>query len=111
MKRSSYTTELINSVLCITDLNIGKSVTNDAEHVIADLLRGGWNLNEIPVIYRDNIGMWDGLQVANGRFIGFFQINEDDQLKAIQSALHRAEPLKTFKRCHGPKNGLLGDFN
>jgi len=96
MNRSAYTTELTNGVLCITDLNIGKSVTNDAENVIADLIKGGWDFTTIPVIYRDSIGMWDGLQVLNGRFVGFFQICEDDQLKAVQSALDRAEAIKNF---------------
>ena len=83
---SDYRIELAGDVICITDLVLGgRTVTNDAAGVIADLLRLGYDLTRMPVIYRDTQGNWDELRVLNGNFAGFRGIDADRKaaLRAI----------------------------
>jgi hypothetical protein len=59
-------------VVAIADLDAGRrSVTNDADNVVADLHQRGL-LKGRRLIYRDSEGRWDELgHDENGRFIGF----------------------------------------
>lgn len=74
--RSSYSYEIRDGVVCIIDHDCGKSVTNDAEYVIADLVGDGVAVNELPVIYRDTDGMWDQLLIKDRSFAAFKCIRE-----------------------------------
>jgi hypothetical protein len=78
----SYTTH--GDVIAIVDHHQGKSVTNDAENVIADLARRGFDLARFRVIYRDTRGIWDQLLVdRTGHFAGFSNLNERDLSGAL----------------------------
>jgi hypothetical protein len=56
----------------ITDRNVGgRSVTNDAELVIRDLVEFGIDLDRRQVIYRDSDGQWSGIATRGGLFVGF----------------------------------------
>ena len=67
----------------ISDHNGGKSVTNDAENVIADLAPD-FDLSRYRVIYKDTRGIWDQMLVdRTGRFAGFSSINERDLPAAL----------------------------
>ncbi len=68
--RSIYEVQVIDGVICITDLDGVKSVTNDIEDIIGDLARAGLSL-DAPIIYCDSNGIWDGVKVENGEFKGF----------------------------------------
>ena len=70
----SYTVE--DGVVCIIDNDNGRSVTNDAEAVIQDLVKAGLDLTSLPVIYRDTCGVWDQLAVENQAFCGFRSLHE-----------------------------------
>src|ERR1700730_14972716 len=71
------------SVVAIIDHDQGKSVTNDAENVIADLA-ACFDLSKYRVIYKDTRGIWDELLVDNtGQFAGFSSINEGDLPAAL----------------------------
>ena len=74
MYRASYTARVEDVAIVIEDMNCGRSVTNDAENVITDLRERGFDLS-LPVIYRDTTGRWDGMEVHNGRFAGFYPLN------------------------------------
>jgi hypothetical protein len=50
------------------DNDVGMSVTNDAENVVADVLR---QYPDHRIIYRDTMGQWDELVHFNGKFTGF----------------------------------------
>lgn len=77
--RAVYSRTVHGTVIAITDHGGGKSVTNDAENVIADLARQGFDLSKHPVIYQDTRGIWDQILVdRTGRFAGFSSINERD---------------------------------
>lgn len=71
--RSSYTIRTPeDGYLGIIDNDLGgRSVTNDAENVIADLVKAGIDLSKTRVLYRDSCGAWDGLATEGGRFVGF----------------------------------------
>ena len=69
--RASYSCTVHGNVVAIIDHDQGKSVTNDAENVIADLA-ACFDLSKYRVIYKDTRGIWDQLLVdRTGRFAGF----------------------------------------
>ena len=83
-RRSIYSPSVYGNVIAIIDHDQGRSVTNDAENVIADLVRQGFDLSRYQVIYRDTRGIWDQLLVdSNGHFAGFSTINERDLSAAL----------------------------
>ena len=97
--RSVYTVEIIDSVICVVDLDTADdgypfnscSVTNDAERVIAELYeKSGGDMPE-PVIYRDSMGTWDGMGHQDGVFDRFYHLNEEDRDRAITKAKARAK--------------------
>lgn len=70
--RADYTYTVEEDFVCIIDMNRGdRSVTNDAENVIQDLVRDGVDLSVRRVIYKDSEGIWDELLVSNKHFSGF----------------------------------------
>lgn len=79
--RSRYTAEVeeLAGVKAIvirdTGHNETRSVTNDAERVIADLAERGFPLT-LPVIYQDSSGRWDGMTVSAGAFESFYALNK-----------------------------------
>ena len=82
--RSIYSRAVYGNVIAIIDHADGKSVTNDAENVIADLVRQGFDLSQYRVIYKDTRGIWDQILVDRaGRFAGFSSINERDLPAAL----------------------------
>lgn len=72
-------------VLAIVDHDNGRSVTNDAENVLADL---GiiFNLEKFRVIYRDSSGLWDELLVGPGtQHAGFAPLRKRELAEALQA--------------------------
>jgi hypothetical protein len=56
--RANYTYEVHGKVIAITDPDDGgKSVTNDANNIIADFVAKGFDLSQYRVIYRDTRGV------------------------------------------------------
>ena len=82
--RSVYSRTVHGNVIAVIDHDQGRSVTNDAENVIADLVAQGFDLSRYLVIYRDTRGIWDQLLVdRTGHFAGFSSINERDLSAAL----------------------------
>ena len=82
--RSVYSRTLHGNVIAIIDHDHGRSVTNDAENVITDMVAQGFDLSRYLVIYRDTRGIWDQLLVdRTGHFAGFSSINERDLSAAL----------------------------
>jgi hypothetical protein len=66
----------------------GKSATNDADNVIADLA-ASFDLFRIARYYRDTRGIWDEMLAdRTARFAGFSSINERN-LPAVRANSHR----------------------
>ena len=81
--RAIYSRTIHGNVIAIIGHDQGKSVTNDAENVIADLA-ADFDLSRYRVIYRDTRGIWDQMLVdRTGRFAGFSSINERDLAAAL----------------------------
>lgn len=87
---ANYGYDVVNAVVCIRDEGGARSVTNDAEAVIADLIAAGVDTVNQPVIYKDTEGNWDELVVANGQFSDFRFLRTQDQSTAINRATLRA---------------------
>ena len=79
-----YSRTVHGNVIAIVDHDGPRSVTNDADSVIADLAAQGFDLSRYLVIYKDTRGIWDQLLVdRTGRFAGFSSINERDLSPAL----------------------------
>jgi hypothetical protein len=82
--RANYSYEIHGNVIAIIDPDDGgKSVTNDAENVIADFAANGFDLSKYRVIYRDTRGIWDEMLVRDGAFVDFRSINERELSDAL----------------------------
>ena len=67
--RCTYSVDRVeDGIVHITDLNLGKSVTNDAENVVDELIKQYGNLR---ILYTDSCGNVDELLHVNGHFCGF----------------------------------------
>jgi len=102
--RASYTWETRGDVICITDHDRGRSVTNDADRVIEDLVECLGSLAGKRVIYRDTMGVWDELVVSGDRFEGFRAVAECDLDAALRKLVREAA------RAPDPKPSTLDDF-
>jgi hypothetical protein len=78
-KNSTYEWWIEGNAVLVVDLDCGRSVTNDAEGVIADLAAAGVDFRGRRVLYRDTTGRWDQLVVAGGAFSGFAPGTRADQ--------------------------------
>jgi hypothetical protein len=77
----SYTTH--SNIIAIIDHDQGKSVTNDAENIIADLA-ACFDLSKYRVITVTPRDMWDQLLVdRTGHFAGFSSLNARDLPAAL----------------------------
>ncbi|MGF6265318.1 hypothetical protein OKW49_006311 [Paraburkholderia youngii] len=82
--RAQYSYSVEPPFICIIDHNDGaRSVTNDAERVIADLVADGFRVDEYVIIYQDSEGVWDRMLTADGAFLCFESVCE---LKSRRSA-------------------------
>ena len=84
MNRSSYTIQGVRpqeKMVYITDDNIGRSVTNDAENVVAELNKIYPNYR---IFYQDSMGDWDELDHKNGVFKGFKVFKGDEFLEKVE---------------------------
>jgi hypothetical protein len=92
--RTSYSVTEQGEFLCLVDSGQGRSITNDAEAVIADLAAAGHDLAAKRLLYRDTMGYWDELVVKNGQFSHFAPIHERDVSRALIKA-RRGGPSPT----------------
>ena len=82
--RAVYSRAIHGNVIAIIDHDGPRSVTNDADNVIADLVSQGFDLSHYHVIYKDTRGIWDQILVdRTGHFAGFSSINERDLSAAL----------------------------
>lgn len=66
MARSTYdVVKVTDDTIFLVDRNLGMSVTNDAENVVAEVVN---EYGDKRVIYRDSMGNWDELAHTNGTF-------------------------------------------
>jgi hypothetical protein len=81
--RAVYTRSVHGNVIAIIDHDGPRSVTNDADNVIADL-SASFDLSRYQVIYRDTRGIWDQILVdRTGHFAGFSSLNERELAAAL----------------------------
>jgi hypothetical protein len=81
--RAVYSRSVHGNVIAIIDHDGPRSVTNDADNVIADLT-ACFDLSRYQVIYRDTRGIWDQILVdRTGHFAGFSSLNERELAAAL----------------------------
>ena len=90
--QADFTYSMSPDVIAITDLDLGnKSVTNDIENVLRKIEY--WHQASIAafrIMYRDSLGIWDGVQ-WDGRRASFFALQETDEALARKKLLSRQE--------------------
>ena len=96
--RSSYdlTIDGEQKIVFVVDRNLPgrRSMTNDAENVVADIVAMGIDVDRYRLVYRDSCGTWDGLDTRDGKFIGFYPMGAKDWLEAAFTALSRRTPAQ-----------------
>lgn len=83
--RAEYSYVVRDGVVCITDHDNGKSVTNDIHAVLDDKSADGVDLKAHRVIYLDTYKIWDEVVVIDGRFSTFKSLNE----RTLEGALSK----------------------
>lgn len=72
------------NVILVVDISsdtlVAKSVTNDAENVVREVVR---TYGDHPIAYQDTDGRWDMLVHEHGKFTGFAPITSATILKAV----------------------------
>ena len=95
MSKSNYSYVISEEVLCITDHNGPKSVTNNAENVL-DEIEKNLKANNISmpdtIIYSDSNGDYDGLEY-DGNDVKFYFLNTRRLTIAIDLAKNRYDNL------------------
>lgn len=83
--------------LCVYDLSslpgntrAYKTVTNDAEAVVDELVERGHLKAGMRLIYRDTRGIYDEIIVKDGRFAGFVPLNLRDREAALRALAQEA---------------------
>ncbi|MDR8093123.1 hypothetical protein KPB05_37335 [Burkholderia gladioli] len=74
--RASFSYSVRGNVICITDHDSGKSVTNDIHAVLDDLRADGIDLSAFQVVYCDTYRIWDEVVLVDGSFSTFRSLNE-----------------------------------
>lgn len=98
--RARFTAELEGEdLIVVVDLNGGKSVTKDAERVVATIA-DYVTIGDRQIVYRNGDRRWDGMLVRDGRaFGGFVRIGAKQRDEAIDAMRHL---LRTGFRKGGP---------
>jgi hypothetical protein len=94
----------------IVDNARGRTVTNDAARVIADLIADGLDLTTHPVIYRDTGGVWDRLLVEKGLFTGFAPLTAAVHGEAIEKLRSAKIRVSAAERAWQADRAGAGDF-
>ncbi|RPH64271.1 MAG: hypothetical protein EHM78_26760 [Myxococcaceae bacterium] len=80
----------------VADANRGRrSITNDAERVVTELLATEQLLPHQRLLYRDTLGRWEELVHDGRRFTGFRHIGSDsfgDAIRRARGLTRRSEP-------------------
>ena len=93
--RSDFDATVEGDFILIVDLILGgKSVTNDADLVVQDLMRRGILRDGSRLIYRDTMGLWAEMLHSTGQFNAFAPIadrpvTDRDEALALTRARYR----------------------
>lgn len=104
--RSTYSKTVEDNFICILDHDRGRSVTNDAENVIADLVAAGFDVDAYHVIYCDTGGTWDWLCTAGGKFTKFKPLHArtKDEAKLFVCTRLKAQKRRDSQTPETPKS-------
>lgn len=100
--RADYEYGMMDGVLYIKDRGGMKSVTNDMENVLKDILDDiGSTLLDYRIMYRDSNKIWDGVRISKITEAGtircqFYSLNERDMDKAFDKLMKTDRSLVFF---------------
>jgi hypothetical protein len=83
MIRARCTFKRVGDAVLIEDLCDGRSVTNDAERVIDDMVERGTDVDRCVIVYRDTMGRWDQILTRNGKFFRFLALSKSPADEAL----------------------------
>ena len=86
--RSEYFYKVVDGVIVIEDLNGEKSVTNDMKNILRDIFKSDPNLTDHPIIYKDSLGVYDGVIYSNIN-VSFYSIHKTNLDQAIKKAKNK----------------------
>ncbi|HET6558089.1 MAG TPA: DUF6011 domain-containing protein [Prolixibacteraceae bacterium] len=86
--RAEYDYGIQGEVIWIVDNGGLKSVTNDMENILADIIREEEiDLCRYKIMYQDSMGIWDGVRIGSSGSVTFFPIGEVKQHHAKNKLL------------------------
>ena len=95
MSRSNYSYVISEGVLCITDHDGPKSVTNNAENVLEEI-KAELEANKVQmpdiIIYKDTDDNWDGMEY-DGSIVHFYFLDTCDLTLAIKLSQERHDNI------------------
>lgn len=87
IRKVHFTMHVEDGIIALIDIGTGISITNAAAEVVAELATlFGDDLTTMRIIYRDTMGVWDGLAHQGSRFIAFVPIRSTDRYLAVERA-------------------------
>lgn len=88
---SKHYSHIEQNVLIIIDLaGGGRSVTEDIDNVLLDLFQDITSLDKKIIIYRDQLGIFDGIHLnEHGEFERFYELNTRLKKTAIKKSKKR----------------------
>ncbi len=111
--KSDFAYQIIDDVLCIKDLNLGKmSVTNNIENIIDYILKNDndiGKLKKILVIYKDSENEWNEIRLnenknfENFSYIGVIDMNiarDGVKNRRLKNSNNLLQTLATSKELH-----------
>ncbi len=73
-----------NEFVVIEDKNLGAmTITNNPQSVINDL-SSTYDFKKVKLIYKDTMGVFDGIEVVSGKFVRFIPLRTTQMGKAIE---------------------------
>lgn len=84
--KSTYTYQIIEAqgrnVISITDLDAGRTVTNNIENVLAEIAKAEKiHVEDYMIVYRDTALIWDGYDAKAHTFIPLQKKTEDEAIR------------------------------
>lgn len=94
-----FSWQLMGNVIVIIDHDQKgyPSVTNSVGKVL-DRIKGQFDLSGRKIIYRDSMGIYDGINHKDGEFIDFYSVNEVDLYKALKKIQGRSSQGRLSQR-------------
>lgn len=79
----SFTYHVRRGVLVIVDTGYGPHVEKHADAVLQDIYLANPGLAALKIVYRNSVGVYNGMQLIDNRWVGLVELGVSDENEAI----------------------------